>query len=80
MEKNSLSRKVIELRYGQGHQKWIPCIKNRRKMSSIWKEVIKVGEDPKVKNFVDFEGCRWTVGNGKNIIFWYDRWISDRAI
>ena len=79
-EENSLWRKVIEARYGQGAQNWIPNIRNRRKMSNIWREVIKVGEDPKVKKFVGYEGCRWVVGNGNSILFWYDRWSSDRAL
>jgi hypothetical protein len=67
---NKIWRKIIEYMYDTlPNVLWV----NDNNASPFWKGIIWVA--PSIRT-----GFRWQVGNGENVFFWLDTWISDHSL
>ncbi|EOY05036.1 Uncharacterized protein TCM_020146 [Theobroma cacao] len=44
-------------------------------MSTTWKYIVNLSSVEGVQNLAGFEACQWIVGNGSNVLFWFDQWL-----
>ncbi|KAK5819041.1 hypothetical protein PVK06_023997 [Gossypium arboreum] len=76
-EPNSLCRKVLISKYGTNLFKWRHSTVGLKKMSDILHCIIGVANEDLVYKFLERDCFRWVVGNGTNVLFWYDVWCND---
>lgn len=63
---------VLRAKYGVREEVGL-AMKVKQKSSQIWKGVLWGAE-------LLHKGVRWTVGNGKAVVFWRDRWLGDKPL
>lgn len=63
---------VVKAKYGCG-QGILPVVIKKNQASSFWRGINGVWKDL-------MRGVQWTIGDGKRVRFWYDRWLPSGLI
>ena len=71
---------MIVAKYGAGAMSSFPKVVESSRASRIWADIMQVGK--RWPEFLDFfkSNVQLKVGDGKDILFWRDRWMGERAL
>jgi len=73
-DRNSLWARILRSKYRVGELNDRTWVEKKRPCSSTWRSVVAGLRE------VVSRGSRWVVGNGRDILFWSDNWLSHEAL
>lgn len=80
VERKSLWRKVICSKYKLDELSWLPSSAPNRALSIVWKDIVFAGKRDEDLFRLFWSSVKISVGNGKEIKFWHDKWVGGAAL
>ena len=74
-ESDAMWKSIIVSKYGGESDGLTPCIGNQRRFSKLWTNITKPFCQQRNQMGAPSD-CRYCLGDGRNIRFWWDEWIE----